>query len=77
MGRILGRRGLRVVAALAAGMGLAGCVSVPDGVTPVTGFDVERYMELGTKSRGSTIGSNAGSATSPPPINCRMTAAFG
>jgi apolipoprotein D and lipocalin family protein len=43
MGRTWSGRAPRILAAFA-GLALAGCVSVPDGVTPVTGFDVDRYM---------------------------------
>lgn len=35
---------ISVFAALLAGLLLAGCVQIPDGIEPVSGFDPERYL---------------------------------
>lgn len=36
-------RVLRIGAVAGMALGLGGCLAVPEGITPVTGFDAERY----------------------------------
>jgi len=53
---------------------VAGCVGVPDGIEPVTGFQVERYMAAGTKWPGSITVSNAAWSRSRRLTSCGRTA---
>ena len=54
---------------------LGGCVSVPDGVQPVSGVELDRYLGRWYEIAGSTIDLSAACPMSVRPTACAMTGA--